>query len=77
MCLDRKIGICIGSLSHISRAKAAPCFIVAKPNNETFKRGLHYFGAVQWDSLPAKIRNENSLFSFKSKQKNDLKKLVY
>ena len=60
-----------------TRAKAAPCFIVAKPNNETFKRGLHYFGAVQWNSLPAKIRNENSLFSFKSKQKNDLKKRVY
>ena len=27
-----------------TRAKAAPCFIVPKPNNETFKRGLHFFG---------------------------------
>ena len=60
-----------------TRAKAAQCFIVAKPNNETFKCGLHYFGAVQWNSLPAIIRNENSFFSFKSKQKNHLKKLVY
>ena len=58
-------------------AKAATCFTVVKPNNETFKRGLHYFGAVQWNSLPAKIRNENSFYSFKSKQKSDLKKLVY
>ena len=60
-----------------TRAKAAPCFTGAKSNNETFKRGLHYFGAVQWNSLPAKIRNEISIFSFKSKQKNNLKKLVY
>ena len=60
-----------------ARAKAAPCYTVAKLNNEMFKGGLHYFGAVQWNSLPAKIRNENSLFSFKSKQKNNLKKLLY
>ena len=60
-----------------TRVKAAPCFTVTKTNNETFKRGLHYFGAVQWNSLPAKIRNENSFFSFKSKQINNLTKLVY
>ena len=60
-----------------TRAKVAPYFTVAKPNNETFKRILHYFGAVQWNSLPAKKRNENSFFSFKSKQKNDLKKLGF
>ena len=36
-----------------TRAKAAPCFIVAKPNNETFKRGLHYFGATE------QLTNEN------------------
>ena len=52
-------------------------FTVIMPNNETFKCGLHYFGAVQWNSLPAKIRNENSFFSFKSKQKKNLKRLVY
>ena len=57
--------------------KAAPCFTVAKTNNETFKHGLHYVGAVQWNSLLAKIRNENSFFSFKSKQKNNVNKLVY
>ena len=38
-----------------TRAKVATCFTVIKPNNEMFKRGLHYFGAVQCNSLPAKI----------------------
>ena len=26
------------------RIEAAPCFIVPKPKNEMFKRGLHFFG---------------------------------
>ena len=52
-----------------TKAKAAQCFTVAKPNNETFMCGLHYFGVVQWNSLPVIIRNENSFFSFKSSKK--------
>ena len=32
-----------------TRARAAPCFIVDRPNVESFKRSVKYFGAVRWN----------------------------
>ena len=60
-----------------TRARAAPSFEVERPNNETFKRSISYFGVMQWNSLPEKSRNEKCFFSFKALQKYNLKRKVY
>ena len=60
-----------------ARARAAPYFKVDKPNNETIKRSVSYFGAIQWNSLPEKLRNEKCFFSFEALQKHNLKRKVY
>ena len=60
-----------------TRARSAPSFVVDKPNVESYKRSISYFGAVQWNSLPPATRNINSFFSFKSKQKCELSRIRY
>ena len=67
----------INENERITRSKAAPNFKVMKPNNEAFKRSVSYFGALQWNSLPPAGRNVPSFFTFKSKQKFDLKRVRY
>ena len=52
-----------------TRARAAPCFIVDRPNVESFKRSVKYFGAVRWNGLLESTRNEKSLVSFKNKKR--------
>ena len=60
-----------------TRVRAAPSFIVDKPNVESYKRSVNYFGAIQWNNLPGIIRETDSFLSFKSKQKSSLAKLRY
>ena len=65
------------SVGRVTRSKAAANFKVSKPNNEAYKRSVSYFGALQWNSLPPANRNAVSFFTFKSKQKHDLKRVRY
>ena len=52
-----------------TRAHDAPLFKVPIPKLEAFKRSMVYAGSVQWNSLPADVRNIKSYHAFKAKQK--------
>ena len=55
-----------------TRSRSAPSFVINKPNVESFKRSVKYFGGTQWNSLLESSRNEKSLISFKNKQRTAL-----
>ena len=42
---------------------------VPRPKTETFKQSLAYIGSTTWNSLPAEIRNAESLYCFKQNLK--------
>ena len=67
----------MGQEGMVTRSRAAPYFTVLKPSNEAYKRSVSYFGAVQWNKLPSSSRNLASFFTFKSRQKSDLKRVRY
>ena len=60
-----------------TRSRAAPSFIIDKPNVESFKRPVRYFGGTQWNNLLESSRNEKSLISFKNKQRTALQRTMY
>ena len=68
-----------GRLKHVSlldtreirtRAHDAPLFKVTVPRVESYKRAIKYTGSLQWNNLPADIRNIKDSKLFKAKQKN-------
>ena len=48
-----------------TRENSGPTFEVIKPNCESYKRNVHYTGAVEWNSLNAEIRNLKDYHMFK------------
>ena len=59
----------IDSRPALTRAIDGQIFKLTKPNLETYKKSPLYRGVVEWNSLPAQIRNINSLNIFKIVQK--------
>ena len=44
--------------TRITRTKSAPHFEIPRPLNETLKRSVKYTGTVEWNNLPADLRNK-------------------
>ena len=59
-----------------TRAHDGPLFKVKTPRVETYKRAVEYAGSVQWNKLPAEVRNIIDVNEFKRHQKNFLKKSI-
>ena len=55
-----------------TRMHSAPVFNTYKPNNEKSRNNIIYKGAIEWNNLPANVRNLN-FNDFKSLQKKNLK----
>ena len=51
-------------------AHDAPLFKVKVPKLEMYKRSVEYAGAVQWNMLPAEVRNIKEQNALKNKQKD-------
>ena len=52
-----------------TRAHDAPLFKVEVPRVESYKIAVRYAGSLQWNNLPANVRNIENSKLFKSKQK--------
>ena len=59
-----------------TRSHDAPLFEVEFPHKESFKRSVHYSGAVAWNSLPVKVRLMDNFSAFKAHQ-NKMMNLTY
>ena len=55
-----------------TRMHSAPVFSTYKPNNEKARNNIMYKGAIEWNNLPADVRNLN-FNDFKSLQKRNLR----
>ena len=55
-----------------TRARAAPLFKTIIPKCEKYKHSVFYHGAINWNSLPVKIRNISTYNSFKLLQKKNI-----
>ena len=55
-----------------TRAHDAPLFEISIPRCEAFKRGIGYFGAVNWNELPPAVRNTATFLAFKKLQKENM-----
>ena len=55
-----------------TRMQSAPVFSTYKPNNEKARNNILYRGAIEWNILPADVRNLN-FTDFKNLQKRNLK----
>ena len=49
---------------------------MAVPKLEAYKRSVEYAGAVQWNDLPAELRNIGLFSHFKAKQKDAMLKAI-
>ena len=55
-----------------TRSQDATIFKTQRPKNERYKRNVFYYGALLWNSLPAKIRNIETYDDFKKYQKQQM-----